>query len=118
MTALLAARPEAAAVLAKSVLRAGRALGLTQEEVGRVIGRERSALARGIDPQSKAGELALLLVRGYRSLFVLVGGEGAEMKHWFCTRNRHLNGIPRELVQGVQGLIRVVEYLDAIRGKI
>jgi hypothetical protein len=118
MTALLAPKPEAAAVLAKSLLRAAKALGMTQEEAGRMIGRDRSALARGIDPRSKAGELALLFVRVYRALHVLVGGAGPDMRHWFATPNRHLNGTPRELVQSVQGLARVVEYLDAIRGKL
>ncbi len=115
--ALAVTPPDRAAVLAKSVQRAAKALGLSQEELGRALGRDRSALTRGIDPDSKPGELALLFIRGYRALFVLVGGEGPDMKHWFATPNRHLNGRPRELVQSVQGLVRVVEYLDAIRGK-
>ena len=78
---------EAPTVLAKAAMNAARGLGLTQSELGEVIGRDRSSLRRGLDPASKAGELALLLIRGYRSLFVLVGGEAADMRHWMQTEN-------------------------------
>jgi hypothetical protein len=30
----------------------------------------------------------------------------------------HTGGVPSEQVRNVQGLMRVVEYLDAIRGKL
>jgi len=107
------------AVLAKALVSAGRDLGLTQAEVGAVIGRDRTALSRAaIDPESKSGELALLLIRAYRALFVLVGGDPAQMRHWWHTPNHHLAGAPVELVRNVQGLLRVVEYLDAMRGKL
>ena len=46
---------------APEYMRAGKALGLTQANVGAVIGRDRTSLRRGIDPDSKAGELAALL---------------------------------------------------------
>jgi Protein of unknown function (DUF2384) len=113
-----AVRADANLVLAKALANAGRELGLTQADVGVVIGRDRTALSRAaIAPDSKSGELALLLIRAYRALFVLVGGEAAQMRHWMHTDNRHLGGVPAELMRSVQGLIRVVEYLDAIRGK-
>lgn len=112
------ARADANLVLAKALANAGRELGLTQADVGAVIGRDRTALSRAaIAPDTKSGELALLLIRAYRALFVLVGGDAAQMRHWMHTDNRHLGGVPAELLRSVQGLIRVVEYLDAIRGK-
>lgn len=111
------ADPDSRAVLARALLEAGKAMGLRQDEIGRAIGRDRSSIARGVDPDSKAGELALLLVRCYRSLYVLVGGARADMSHWMRTANRHTGGIPAEQVQSVQGLATVVEYLDAMRGK-
>ena len=110
--------PSAPTVLAKAALNAARSLGLTQTELGTVIGRDRSSLRRGLDPATKSGELALLLIRSYRSLYVLVGGEAADMRHWMHTDNRHTGGIPAEQVKTVQGLTRVVEYLDAMRGKV
>jgi hypothetical protein len=46
-----------------------------------------------------------------------VGGEPRQMKHWMHTHNLHVGGIPADLVRTVPGLMRVVEYLDAIRGR-
>ncbi|MBI4755699.1 MAG: DUF2384 domain-containing protein [Betaproteobacteria bacterium] len=118
MTALVAPRPDPAHVLTRALVSAGKDLGLTQAALGEVVGKDRTALSRGgIDPASKAGELALLLIRAYRALFVLVGGEPAQMKHWMHSANRHTGGIPAEQIRSVQGLLQVVEYLDALRGK-
>ena len=76
-------------------------------------------MSRGaLEPGTKSGELALLLIRAYRALFVLVGGEPRQMKHWMHTHNHHVGGVPAELVRSVPGLVRVVEYLDAIRGRV
>lgn len=111
--------PRAAPVLTQALVRAGKDLGLTQAEVGAIVGRDRTALSRGsIEPDSKSGELALLLIRAYRALFVLVGGEPRQMKHWMRTHNLHVGGVPADLVRTVSGLMRVVEYLDAIRGRV
>ena len=35
------------------------------------------------------------------------------MRHWFQTENLHTGGVPSEQVRSVQGLMQVVEYLDA-----
>lgn len=106
-------------VLAEALVNAGRQLGLSQADLGEVIGKDRTAISRGrIDPGSKAGELALLLIRCYRALYVLVGGDPGHMRHWMHTENLHTGGIPAEQVKHVQGLVTVLEYLDAMRGKL
>jgi Protein of unknown function (DUF2384) len=111
--------PSAAGVLTRALVKAGRDLGLTQSELGSIVGRDRTALSRGaLEPDTKSGELALLLIRAYRALFVLVGGDPRQMKHWMHTHNHHVGGVPAELVRSVPGLVRVVEYLDAIRGRV
>ena len=108
-----------AEVLTRALVKAGKELGLTQADLGVIVGRDRTALSRGaLEPDSKSGELALLLIRAYRALFVLVGGESRQMKHWMHTHNLHVGGMPAELVRTVPGLMRVVEYLDAIRGRL
>jgi hypothetical protein len=109
---------DAGAVLAKAARNAAQALGLSQVELGEAIGRARSSLARPLDPASKSGELAALLIRCYRSLFVLTGGEPEAMSHWMTTFNLHTGGVPREQIRQVQGLVTVTEYLDAVRGKL
>lgn len=104
-------------LLSKALRNLGKEMALTLAEIGRVIGKDRSAISRGIDPSSKAGELSLLLIRCYRSIHVLVGGDTANIQHWMHTENLHTGGIPAEQVQTVSGLMRILEYLDAMRGK-
>jgi hypothetical protein len=118
MNTLTARKPDPNATLTKAFLNAGKVLGLTQDDLGAIIGRDRTLFHRkGVDPHSKAGELALLLIRAYRGLYALVGGKGEELKHWMHTWNRHTGGVPAEQVKTVTGLVNVVAYLDAIRGK-
>jgi hypothetical protein len=111
--------PSPAAVLTRALVKAGKELGLTQADLGAIVGRDRTVLSRAaLEPDSKSGELALLFIRAYRSLYVLVGGEAHQMRHWMHTHNHHVGGVPVELVRSVPGLMRVVEYLDAIRGRV
>ncbi len=105
-------------VLAKAFTNAGKALGVSQAELGLIIGKDRSNFRNGIDPKTKSGELALLFIRCYRSLFALVGGQAKDMQHWMQTKNTHTGGVPSEQIKTVTGLAYVVEYLDAIRAKV
>jgi hypothetical protein len=112
-------KPDPTAVLTQALLGAGDFLGLTKAELGAAIGKDRTVFTRGkVSPDTKAGELALMLIRCYRSLYALVGGDRSQMQHWMHTPNSHTGGVPAEQVKSVQGLVRVMEYLDAIRGKI
>ncbi|SDG74207.1 Helix-turn-helix [Pseudomonas benzenivorans] len=122
MSALIRPVADADAVLAKALLNTREQLGLTQQELADIVGVHRTAISRwadsGLRPQSKSGELALLLIRAYRALFALFGGNLEDMRHFLRTENRHLAGVPLALMGQVQGLVHVVEYLDAIRGKV
>lgn len=119
MVAVQARRSDPSEVLATALANAGKELGLTRSALAGVIGKDRTTLSRGgIDPHGKAGELALLLIRAYRALFALVGGDAAQMKHWMHTPNRHTGGVPAEQIHTVEGLMTVVHYLDAMRGKV
>jgi len=116
-----AAQPAADTVLTKALLRAADLLGLSSALLGRVLGVSEASVsrlyssARTIDPASKEGELALLLVRVYRSLDALVGTDGAQRKAWMQGHNRALNGQPLELIAHAEGLVGVAAYLDAMR---
>jgi hypothetical protein len=103
-------------LLLQAVLRAANELELNRTALARVLGKDRSTLnrAKGIDPASKTGELALLLIRLYRSLSALVGHDRLQLRHWFHTANRHTGGVPAEQVQRTEGLVEVVHYLDAM----
>ncbi|WP_405240502.1 MbcA/ParS/Xre antitoxin family protein [Lentisalinibacter orientalis] len=111
--------PDPAAVLGKATLRAAARMGLSRDELSAVIGRDRSSISRsGIDPDSKPGELALLLLRCYRSLAVLVDDDEGQIREWLAAANTHTGGVPREQLRDVAGLVTVTGYLDAIRGKL
>jgi len=109
-----------AQLLLQAVTRAADELQLSRADLARVLGKDRTTLtrAKGIDPASKTGELALLLIRLYRSLSVLVGNDRQLLRHWFHTANRHTGGIPAELVQRTESLVEIVQYLDAMRAPI
>src|SRR5687767_3581522 len=118
-----ATAPEPAAVLTKAVLSAARRLGLRNRQLAQVLGTSEASVSRlqsgrEIDPASKQGELALLLLRLFRSLDALVGGDEAKARAWLRADNTHVGGAPAERIGHVEGLVDVVQYLDALRGRL
>lgn len=111
-------------VLRKSLLRATEYLHISRKELCTILGMSEasaSRLAEGqrlIDPTSKEGELALLLIRLYRNLDTLFGGNSEQYQQWLRHENFHLQGIPIYLVQTIPGLVEVTSYLDAMRAKV
>lgn len=110
-----------AAVLGKATARASSALGLSGKALAQAVGFSEATISRvikgerGIDPTSKEGELSLLLVRVFRSLDALVGGDDAKRRLWMTTHNSALNGVPIELIRTAEGLVRTLAYLDGMR---
>jgi DNA-binding XRE family transcriptional regulator len=117
----LADHPAPAEVLSKAVVRAAERLGLSHARLARVLGVSPATITRlyagdyRLAPARKEWELALLLVRAFRSLDSLVGEE-TTARRWLSSENRALNGRPLELIGTTEGLVRVVQYLDASRG--
>src|SRR3954471_23184776 len=117
------ASPEAAPVVAKAALAAAQRLGLRDRQLAAVIGSSEASVSRlrsgrALEPASKEGELALLFLRLYRSLDALVGGDDAKARLWLHAANDHLGGVPAERIRTVEGLVDVVPYLDAMRGRL
>jgi transcriptional regulator with XRE-family HTH domain len=115
--------PDPGAVVAKALLSAATRLGLRQRDVAAVVGISEASMSRvqrgrGIDPASKEGELALLFLRLYRSLDALVGGDDVQARAWLEAPNAHLGGVPAARISTVEGLVDVVQYLDAVRGRL
>jgi hypothetical protein len=118
-----AVRVEPAAVLTKAVLAAAARLGLRHRELAAVLGTSEASVSRlgrsrEVEPASKEGELALLFVRLFRSLDALVGGNEVQARSWLHSENAHVGGVPAERIRGVEGLVEVVQYLDAMRGRL
>ncbi|MGH7470983.1 MAG: MbcA/ParS/Xre antitoxin family protein [Longimicrobiales bacterium] len=114
---------EPAQVLTRALLSAAGRLGVRNRQLAQIIGASeatvsRLKLGRTIEPISKQGELALLFLRLFRSLDALVGGDEVQARAWFQAENTHVGGIPAERVRGVEGLVAVVQYLDAMRGRL
>jgi hypothetical protein len=123
MTAPLQPAPAAGPVLTKALLSAAERLGLRNRHLATVIGTSEASVSRlqsgrGLDPGSKEGELALLFLRLYRSLDALVGGDDEKARAWLRAENHHLRGVPAERIRTVEGLVDVVQYLDAMRGRL
>ena len=112
------------AVLTKSVLRAAAQLGLNQAQLAQTLGYSRShvsklangtkCLSRGTHPY----QFAALLVRVFRSLDAIVGGETQVLRTWMDSENKARNARPIDLITQPQGLLHVLSYLDASRAKI
>jgi plasmid maintenance system antidote protein VapI len=117
------ARLQPSDVLTKAVVRAARLLGISQQDLAAIIGVSPSTVSRLVTgkalltPEEKSGELAVLLLRVFRSLDALVGGKEEKARSWLMEHNTHLAGVPLERLRRAEGLARVAEYLDAMRGR-
>ena len=111
-------------VLKKALIRVIEQFDIKRQELSAIVGLSESSLSRFfskpdyyIDPSSKEGELSILLIRLYRSLDVLFGGNIEQCRLWLRSENLHLSMAPIQFIQSISGLIHTVEYLDAMRGK-
>lgn len=119
-----AVTPAADVVLTKAVARAATLLGLSQRELSGILGVSESTVSRlcaekyRLSPQRpKEWELARLFVRLFRSLDALWGHDQVA-RTWLTSHNLGLAARPRDLLASVEGLVRVVGYLDAARGRV
>jgi len=115
---------EEATVLSKAVVRAARLLSFSQRELAHILGVSEATASRLVagsyrlsSSRTKEWELALLLVRLFRSLDALWGHEEAA-RTWLSTDNVALSARPVDLIPSVEGLVRVVNYLDNARGRL
>lgn len=114
----------ASAVLTKALIRATRQLGISNAQLAKILGVSDTSVhrllagQREIDPTSKEGELAALLLRLYRSLDTLVGADALLRQRWLTTSNRALNGVPMDLIASAAGLVHTVAYLDHARAPL
>jgi len=117
-------QPRPAATLTKAVVRAADALGLSQAMLAEILGvspATASRLKAGsylLQPARKREwEFALLFVRLFRSLDAIVGND-RDARTWLRGENRALGGRPVDLMRGAEGLVSVLHYLDASRGRV
>lgn len=120
----IARNPEAGAVLTKAALRAADRLGLSGRQLADIVGVSEATVSRWkrgeslLEPGSKPFELAALLVRTFRSLDAITGGDEAVARRWLAAPNTALAARPVERMTQVQGLVDVTTYLDARRAPL
>ncbi len=111
--------PSRGRVAAKAAFNAARQLGLTQRELARVIGVSEATASRmkdgGYELTEKPLELSLCLIRVFRSLAAISGGDAETIKGWMRNPNDILGAPPRALILTATGLIETLQYLDAAR---
>lgn len=124
MPTLSHAQPNAAPVLTRATLRAAESLGIRNATLARVLGVSRPTVSRMktgrylLEPDSKPWELAVALVRLFRSLDAMTAGDEAALNSWMTSSNADLHGIPGELIQTVTGLTETLAYVDAFRARV
>jgi hypothetical protein len=115
--------PSDSSIVTKAAIRAAEKLNVKNNALARIIGVSESTISRmkggkyPLDPNEKSFELALLFIRLYRSLDAVVADDGIAAA-WLANENTALNGAPIKLIQKVDGLANVIQYLDARRAVI
>jgi hypothetical protein len=113
-----------AGVVTKAVLRAAEALGLSARRLAQAIGTSEPTISRmrnaayRLDPAGKSFELSVLLIRIFRSLDAIAGGDPAVVRGWMMSENSALGGRPIDRIGTVAGLVEVLAYLDARRAPL
>lgn len=111
-------------VVTKATVAAAERLGLSARGLAAVIGVSEASVSRmkrlehHLEKGSKPFELALLLIRLFRSLDAITGGDEGVAKDWMRNPNTILGGKPAERIATVTGLTDVLAYLDARRALV
>lgn len=113
-----------AETLTATVVNAARHLRLDRATMADVLGVSQPTASRLFagsyqlqQSRKREWEFALLFVRLFRTLDVILG-HGEQSRTWMQGVNTALGGRPLDLIRTTQGLIRVLDYLDAYRGRI
>lgn len=111
-------------VLTKAICNLSKFYSFTGKDLSEIIGISEATASRLnqgkklISPDTKEGEMALLLVRIYRSLNAMLGNNHEKAKAWLNSKNKYFQNTPLEEMKSIPGLISVLNYLDVMRGKL
>lgn len=111
-------------VITKAAVRAAERLGLTARVLSAVIGVSEATVSRLrrrdvlLERGTKPFELAVLLVRLFRSLDAITGGDEGVARAWMTAENTALGGRPVDRIVSISGLVDVLAYLDARRALV
>lgn len=119
-----ASQPNPGVTLSKAVTRAAQNLKISQAALAKILGLSQTSVSRLVSgsyvlspERPKEWEFGVLFVRAFRSLDAIVGNI-TSAQEWLRSANTGLNGRPVDLMETAEGLVRVLNYLDAHRGRI
>jgi len=109
------------AVLSEAVVSSASLMGLPNKVLASVLGVSLSTVGRLkrqeylLSKTRKKWDLGILLVRVYLSLVAIFGSDS---KEWLKTKNRAFaERRPMDVIQTVEGLLTVCDYLEAHRDR-
>ncbi len=111
-----------ALVLTKALSRVAEYWGLSNKQLGGVIGLSETTTLRlkngthTLKHGSKPWELSLMLLHAYRGLDAYMGGHTENQKCWLTAENDMLGGAPIDLMCNIEGLANIAQYIDYLRG--
>lgn len=112
-------------VLTHAVAETTRRLKLKSTELTGIIGVSQPTASRLLHGKfllaegGKSWELASHLVRLYRSLSSMVGGNDELARTWLKSANQAFGGrTPLEAIRSVEGLVHACDYVDAHRARV
>lgn len=116
--------PAAVPVLTKAVMRVAEALRLAPKDLSEILGISTATISgirkhgKVLPADPKGLELAALLIRVYRSLDAITGGDEAVSGAWLRGENTALHAVPLERMKTIAGLTEVLAYLDQRRAPL
>ncbi|WP_454848567.1 MbcA/ParS/Xre antitoxin family protein [Rhizobium binxianense] len=116
--------PAEGAVITKAAVNAAERLGISARTLSLVLGLSEATVSRMkrqdhlLERGTKPFELAILLVRLFRSLDAITGGDETVARQWLRNANTALGATPLEKIVSISGLTDVLAYLDARRAVV
>ena len=111
-------------VITKATVNAADLLNIKGADLANILGLSASSVSRmrqgeyQLDPARKEWQIAVLFVRLFRSLDSIVAGREKDAIAWLNSENTALLARPMDMLKDVAGLVHVLDYLDAVRGRI
>jgi len=118
-----ASQDDRARIVTTAVLKAAEALHISKTVLGRILGLSPASITRlagggDLRPGSKPYELGLLLLRLYRSLDAIMGGDRSLAREWLAADNRALGGRPIDRIITITGLTEAAAHVDGFRARV
>ncbi|WP_246091673.1 MbcA/ParS/Xre antitoxin family protein [Aliirhizobium smilacinae] len=113
-----------AQVVTKATVVAADRLGLSTRTLADIVGVSEESVSRMkrldhlLEKGTKPFELALLLLRLFRALDAITGGNERVARAWLKNHNTALAAIPADKILTVSGLTDVLAYLDTRRALV